>query len=98
MNKTPHPTDDLFKNVKLNDVETAAYINSGSNYSLITKSFVESSIECLECSSTKKIKILEIDGDTFKTKMFLVEDNLSVNLLPSIIEGDDCWMQNVNVV
>ena len=99
VNKIGKNTPDLLKNIRLNGVETAAYIGSGSNYSLIRKSFVESIGECSDCefvlkcfageeySSTKKIRILlEIDGNMFETEMFLVEDDL---LSESLLLGRD---------
>ena len=63
-NKTAEPTVDPVKDVKLNGIETAAYIDSGSSYCLIRKSFAENIAEYSECKfilkgfvGTKKIKI-----------------------------------------
>ena len=46
---TAEPTVDLLKNVRLKGVDAAAYIDSGSNYSLIRKSFAESIGEYSDC-------------------------------------------------
>lgn len=113
----------LCKRVKVKDKEFEAFIDSGSDRSLIRRSFAMIIGETENCSMvlngfaggkyecTKVVKVpIDIDETSYDVNLYVVENSMIPNdvLLGrdvlcqkgrrTIIEGDECWMQNVNAI
>ena len=74
--------------MRLNGVETAAYIDSGSNVTLIRKSFAENISGCSDCGkqNVNAIRAKEDLSETGETKLQIILRNHSDCFAESISE------------
>lgn len=102
--QTPSPTIDLTKRVKVNGVESIAFVDSGSCICLIRETFALNIGKAIDCFFTldgfaggqyvckNKIRVsLEIDETIFDVEMFIVNDDL---LKENVYIGSDVVCRN----